>query len=258
MSEDDTVRPAPNTEDDDEFRRSPLLPQRPSRLPVIFRSISRRTALWHLGTFVAGAATVVAVEVGIGAVRGRFSASRKASLDGYFWTIGAKTSYPAAVPQACQFGRAGVFYHVSAQVYIVHLSVATAFLLHGEALGEALSAQAVQQDVDGSHWVALSDACPGPHTNVVRLDFLDTCAGFKCTACGSHFHCDGEYLDGPAAHGMDRYRLSFDQQFVKVDTSRVITSVGRPQSDSRLLAPPLSICVYPSTVEHERIAGERQ
>jgi cytochrome b6-f complex iron-sulfur subunit len=134
-----------------------------------------------------------------------------------------------------------VFYRAEAHAYIVHLSARTAFLLGGSALTGALGAASITPESDdGSYWLALYQACPHLGTTV---EFPLACRSFSCPSHGAHFHCDGEYLDGPSPRSMDRFPLRFEGANVVVDTGHLLQWVGRPDPATRLLDIPLGTCV---------------
>lgn len=160
--------------------------------------------------------------------------------------IGPKAFFPAATPDTFQFNRAGVFYQESARAFIVHLAKETRYLLTDNSLSNELADEWFTRDSDGSYWLALYQRCTHLGTTVA---FRDECLSFKCPSHGAHFHCDGEYLDGPAPRNMDRFRLSFTNEHVLVDTSQLI-HVPRtgdhsgPESSPRLLPLPQGPCMY--------------
>jgi cytochrome b6-f complex iron-sulfur subunit len=155
-------------------------------------------------------------------------------------TVGRKSDFPAALPQTCALDIAGVFYRAEARAFLVHLSAETEFLLDGSALDGALLGEHILRDGDGTYWIALYQACP--HLGAM-LAYQLGCRSFKCPSHGAHFHCDGEYLDGPSPRSMDRFPVSFASDNVVVDTGRLDRSVDRPQAETRLLPPPPNACI---------------
>lgn len=159
--------------------------------------------------------------------------------------IGLKASFPAATPDTFQFNRAGVFYQESTRAFIVHLAKETRYLLTGNALESLLADERFTCDSDGSYWLALYQRCTHLGTTVA---FRDECLSFKCPSHGAHFHCDGEYLDGPAPRNMDRFPLSFNNEHVLVDTSQIIHvprtgNLSAPERLPRLLPLPQGPCM---------------
>lgn len=162
--------------------------------------------------------------------------------------LGPKTIFPAATPDRFKLNQAGVFYQESARAFIVHLARETRYLLTGSSLESQLVDERFTRDADGSYWLALYQRCTHLGTTVA---FRNECLSFKCPSHGAHFHCDGEYLDGPAPRSMDRFPLSFNGDRILVDTSQLI-SVPHPQSDympqsdgtPRLLPIPQGPCMY--------------
>lgn len=160
--------------------------------------------------------------------------------------IGPKASFPAATPSTFQFNRAGVFYQESARAFIVHLAEETRYLLTDNSLESQLADEWFTHDSDGSYWLALYQRCTHLGTTVA---FRNDCLSFKCPSHGAHFHCDGEYLDGPAPRNMDRFLLSFNNEHVLVDTSRLIhvprtSDYSGSESNPRLLPLPQAPCMY--------------
>src|SRR2546430_7848963 len=54
--------------------------------------------------------------------------------------IGAKSDFPAAVPNNFKIGQAGMFYHQEAKAYISHMAANTPLLLKGADLTDQLNA----------------------------------------------------------------------------------------------------------------------
>lgn len=160
--------------------------------------------------------------------------------------IGPKALFPAAMPDTFQFNQAGVFYQKPAKAFIIHLAKETRYLLAGTWLSSQLTNEWFTRDGDGSYWLALYQRCTHLGTTVA---FRNECLSFKCPSHGAHFHCDGEYLDGPAPRNMDRFPLSFNHEHVLVDTSQLI-HVPRtgdhsgPENIPRLLSLPQGPCMY--------------
>jgi cytochrome b6-f complex iron-sulfur subunit len=134
---------------------------------------------------------------------------------------------------------AGVFYEGFARTFIVHLDKETRFLLTGGSLESQLSDDVFTRDEDGSYWLALYQRCVHLGTPVA---FRNECESFKCPSHGAHYHCDGEYLDGPAPRSMDRFPLTFHNDHVLVDTGRIM-HVPHPDDTTRLLPMPLVPCL---------------
>jgi cytochrome b6-f complex iron-sulfur subunit len=210
------------------------LPEEPH---AVQPTISRRAALRRVGILAGGAAVLVSAEA-CGATLWALYTHQTERFGGLV-TLGRKTDFPPALPQACTLDSAGVFYSTEARAFLVHLSSDTEFLLSGEALADTLSTGSILRDGDGSYWFALHQSCP--HLGA-PISYLLSCRSFKCPSHGAHFHCDGEYLDGPSPRSMDRFPVSFDGTNVVVDTGRLNKSVARPQPGTRLLSPPASSC----------------
>jgi cytochrome b6-f complex iron-sulfur subunit len=84
-----------------------------------------------------------------------------------------------------------------------------------------------------NHLFALSQKCP--HLGC-KVPYCDSSGRFECPCHGSVFDLAGEYIKGPAPHGMDQYPLSLDGTTVVVDTRKVIT--GPDRGVNNFLTPP--------------------
>ena len=154
-------------------------------------------------------------------------------------TAGTKADFPAAKPADFKINQAGVFYYQPAKAYIVHLDKDTEFLLQGTTLEGQLAAETIIKDGDGSYWIALYQRCV--HLGCT-VPFRDDCVSFKCPCHGSHYHVDGEYLDGPAPRSLDRFALSFDGENVLVDTGTLNNLVPHPDASTLLIQVPNVSC----------------
>ena len=154
-------------------------------------------------------------------------------------TAGTKADFPAAKPADFKINQAGVFYYQPAKAYIVHLDKDTEFLLQGTTLEDQLAAETIIKDGDGSYWIALYQRCV--HLGCT-VPFRDDCVSFKCPCHGSHYHVDGEYLDGPAPRSLDRFALSFDGENVLVDTGTLNNMVPHPDASTLLIQVPSVSC----------------
>ena len=154
-------------------------------------------------------------------------------------TAGTKADFPAAKPADFKINQAGVFYYQPAKAYIVHLDKDTEFLLQGTTLEDQLAAETIIKDGDGSYWIALYQRCV--HLGCT-VPFRDDCVSFKCPCHGSHYHVDGEYLDGPAPRSLDRFALSFDGENVLVDTGTLNNMVPHPDASTLLIQVPNVSC----------------
>jgi cytochrome b6-f complex iron-sulfur subunit len=72
--------------------------------------------------------------------------------------------------------------------------------------------------------VALSWKCP--HLGC-RVPWCESSGWFECPCHGSKFNRIGEWQEGPAPRGMDRYPVTIEDGVVKVDTSTVIPGPAR-------------------------------
>lgn len=86
---------------------------------------------------------------------------------------------------------------------------------------------------DGEDVVALSWKCP--HLGC-RVPWCESSGEFECPCHGSVFNRIGEYREGPAPRGMDRYAVSVVDGVLVVDTSTVIT--GPPPGAESIDEPP--------------------
>jgi cytochrome b6-f complex iron-sulfur subunit len=71
---------------------------------------------------------------------------------------------------------------------------------------------------------ALYQKCP--HLGC-QVPFCESSGRFECPCHGSVYNVIGEYLAGPAPHGMDRFDISIENGHVKVDTSTVVEGPAR-------------------------------
>lgn len=86
----------------------------------------------------------------------------------------------------------------------------------------------------GTRLFALSQKCP--HLGC-RVPFCDSSGRFECPCHGSKYNLGGEWIEGPAPRGMDRFPLKLDASGTLVaDTSKVIT--GPARGAKRFLTPP--------------------
>lgn len=164
------------------------------------------------------------------------------SLSGQFGsaqTVGKRSDFPPAKPEAFKIGEAGVFYRPVARTYLVHLSAETPFLLSGQSLKDQMDSETVVKDADGSYWLALYQRCV--HLGCT-VPFRNDCASFKCPCHGSHYNVNGEYLDGPAPRSLDRFLVSFNGDDVVVNTGVLNSSVLHPDATTRLIPVPTVQC----------------
>jgi cytochrome b6-f complex iron-sulfur subunit len=85
----------------------------------------------------------------------------------------------------------------------------------------------------GSEIYALSQRCP--HLGC-RVPFCDSSGRFECPCHGSKYDIGGEWIEGPAPRGMDRFDLKLSGGVLLADTSKVISGPGR--GAKRFLTPP--------------------
>jgi cytochrome b6-f complex iron-sulfur subunit len=91
---------------------------------------------------------------------------------------------------------------------------------------------------------ALSQKCP--HLGC-RVPYCDSSGRFECPCHGSKYDIGGEWIEGPAPRGMDRYPLAVDKTSgnLVADTSKTID--GPPRGTHRFLAPPKGPSCIPGT-----------
>ncbi len=233
---------------DDENNNKPAVPPQPEASLAgneVAKSARQGLARRHFlrrSIFVVGGVSIVIG--GAGALYMLYP-----SLAGQFGStldLGPKASFPAATPETFTLNRAGVFYQESARAFIIHLARDTPYLLTGNALEKQLADEWFTRDSDGSSWLALYQRCT--HL-AAKVAFRNDCLSCKCPSHGAHFHCDGEYLDGPAPRNMDRFPLSFKGENILVDTSQLLHLPGTgsqpgPNSMPRLLPIPQTPCMY--------------
>ena len=82
------------------------------------------------------------------------------------------------------------------------------------------------------NYFALSQKCP--HLGC-RVPFCESSGRFECPCHGSVYDLAGEYIQGPAPRGMDRYPRSVDGDALVVDTTK--TTQGPPRGEHRFLTP---------------------
>jgi cytochrome b6-f complex iron-sulfur subunit len=72
--------------------------------------------------------------------------------------------------------------------------------------------------------VALYQKCP--HLGC-RVPFCDSSGRFECPCHGSKYNLRGEYIEGPAPRGMDRFLIKVEGDHVLVDTGSVVEGPPR-------------------------------
>ena len=80
---------------------------------------------------------------------------------------------------------------------------------------------------------ALSEKCPhlGCH-----VPFCESSGRFECPCHGSVYDLAGEYIQGPAPRGMDRYEVKLTADHVVVDTGKLLS--GPARGANHFLTPP--------------------
>lgn len=74
---------------------------------------------------------------------------------------------------------------------------------------------------------ALYQKCPHLGCKVGDCTTAGASSGFRCPCHGSMYNVIGEYLDGPAPRGMDRFPISIENGRVMVDTSSIVEGPAR-------------------------------
>ena len=83
-----------------------------------------------------------------------------------------------------------------------------------------------------NHLFALAQKCP--HLGC-RVPFCDSSGRFECPCHGSKFDLGGEWIEGPAPRGMDRYDLRVENNVLVVNTSKL--QAGPDRGASQFLTP---------------------
>ena len=72
----------------------------------------------------------------------------------------------------------------------------------------------------GKTYLALAWKCP--HL-ACRVPFCESSGRFECPCHGSVFDIGGEWIEGPAPRGMDRFPLAFENGVLVADTTKLLT-----------------------------------
>ena len=76
----------------------------------------------------------------------------------------------------------------------------------------------------GTRIFAISQKCP--HLGC-RVPFCESSGRFECPCHGSKYDLGGEWIEGPAPRGMDRFVLKIDGGKLVADTSKLIAGPDR-------------------------------
>lgn len=79
-----------------------------------------------------------------------------------------------------------------------------------------------------NNYFALSQKCT--HLGC-RVDYCESSGRFECPCHGSVFDLAGEYIEGPAPRGMDRYAMTQDGRNLVVDTGELTQGPDRGVHD---------------------------
>jgi cytochrome b6-f complex iron-sulfur subunit len=66
-----------------------------------------------------------------------------------------------------------------------------------------------------------------------RVPFCEVSQWFECPCHGSKYNLAGEWKDGPAPRGMDRFAVKVEGGLVQVDTTRIVTGPTRGTDSTR-------------------------
>jgi cytochrome b6-f complex iron-sulfur subunit len=181
----------------------PASPRPPAKKPQVSRRSFLRTAwLAALGASVAGfsAGTVYflwpSVTEGFGS---KIRAGDKAKIDGDI-KAGDGQAY---VPE-------GRFYLVP--------------------YDEADDTEGIYKDVAGGGYMALYQRCV--HLGC-RVPWCATAKWWECPCHGSKYNQVGEYKEGPAPRGLDRFAITVQGGQIVVDTSKIVTGPPRGTNTTR-------------------------
>jgi cytochrome b6-f complex iron-sulfur subunit len=89
---------------------------------------------------------------------------------------------------------------------------------------EGKGTESVYQGITSDGLMALYQKCV--HLGC-RVPFCEQSQWFECPCHGSKYNRAGEYRDGPAPRGMDRFALKVENNTVVVDTSNIILGPAR-------------------------------
>src|SRR6266508_3234522 len=181
----------------------PATPRPPAKKPQVSRRSLLRTAwLGALGASVAGfsAGTVYFLWPNLSEGFGsKIHASDKTNIDG---DIKANDGY-AYIPD-------GLFYLVP--------------------YDDANDTEGVYKDVAGGGYMALYQRCV--HLGC-RVPWCATAQWWECPCHGSKYNQVGEYKEGPAPRGLDRFAITVQGGQIVVDTSKIVTGPPRGTNTTR-------------------------
>jgi cytochrome b6-f complex iron-sulfur subunit len=178
-------------------------PERPKPKPVSRREFFRRSLVTSVGLFSAqfGAASLAFLWPNL---RGGFGAVIDVGL--------APDDIKKQVEQDRQ-----PFYYGSGRFYIVPYPVEPVPEVYEGFVAEGL--------------MALYQKCA--HLGC-RVPFCEVSQWFECPCHGSKYNRAGEWQDGPAPRGMDRFPVSVEGGTVRVDTSVAGTQNGSPRGTNTI------------------------
>ena len=141
-------------------------------------------------------------------------------------TVGAVTDIKSAIASTGE-----PFYYGAGRVYIVNYD--------GSGVDEATGVDYEAQGLVAEGLMALYQKCP--HLGC-RVPFCDVSQWFECPCHGSKYNGAGEYKQGPAPRGMDRFKIAVEGGSVVVDTGLPVTGPARG-TDTTGQAPEGPFCV---------------
>jgi cytochrome b6-f complex iron-sulfur subunit len=182
-------------------RPEPEPPKEKAPRVVSRREFFRRSLLASVGLFTAqfGAASLAFLWPNL---RGGFGAVIELGLS------------PDAIKDQIQADRQP-FYFGAGRFYIV--------AYEGSGVSETTDVNYAEQGVLSEGLMALYQKCV--HLGC-RVPFCEQSQWFECPCHGSKYNRAGEYRDGPAPRGMDRFRITVGDT-VTVDTSEIIIGPAR-------------------------------
>ncbi|MGH9005210.1 MAG: ubiquinol-cytochrome c reductase iron-sulfur subunit, partial [Acidimicrobiia bacterium] len=89
---------------------------------------------------------------------------------------------------------------------------------------EADDTEGLYTDVAGGGYLALYQRCP--HLGC-RVPWCATARWWECPCHGSKYNQAGEYKEGPAPRGLDRFAINVQGGNIVVDTAKVVTGPPR-------------------------------
>jgi cytochrome b6-f complex iron-sulfur subunit len=95
---------------------------------------------------------------------------------------------------------------------------------------EAIDKQGLYKGVSAGGFMALYQRCV--HLGC-RVPWCESSQWWECPCHGSKYNQAGEYKEGPAPRGLDRFAITLQGQQVVVDTSKIVTGPPRGTNTTR-------------------------